>query len=322
MTRVSPQTIHAGSDDPLSAVLGVVRLRAAQCARVLLGEPWAVTVPPVRRTQLHFLVEGSVWFRDGEGERRVLHAGAAWLVPTGSGYALGAGRGVAPKPLEAMLRGARPGYTRRAGGRGRTATLVCVECDLGPPAVDPLAGAWPPSIIVGEPGAMLSSLVALLDQAMAKGGPASPVLALRLAELSFLEFLRAWLLGQGTDAAAGWLAALRHPGLSRALGAMMDTPAHAHDLESLARISGMSRSTFAERFRAEVGVSPMAWLRGWRMKLAAQELLDGHTVEEAASVAGFASTSAFSRAFARDLGCRPGVWRVQQMHGQRNDRQA
>lgn len=313
--------IPTGSEpsDPLSAVLEVIRLRRSECARVVLGEPWAVAVPPVRRTQLHFLVDGSVWFQGCTGGRHELRAGAAWLVPTGSGYSLGAGLGAEPRPLSTMMRGGRPGYTRRAGGPGQTATLVCVECDLGPRVVDPLAGAGPSCIIAREAGPLLSSLVGLLDQAMAAGGPATRVLSLRLAELSFLEFMRCWLLGHGTNAAAGWLAALRDPGLSRALGAMMDAPASPHDLESLARASGMSRSAFAERFRSDVGVTPIAWLRGWRLKLAAQELLDGRTVEEAASLAGFASTSAFSRAFARDLGDRPGVWRARQMSAQEHE---
>ncbi|MEO9338771.1 helix-turn-helix domain-containing protein [Mesorhizobium sp. SB112] len=41
----------------------------------------------------------------------------------------------------------------------------------------------------------------------------------------------------------------------------------------LAREAALSRSTFFERFRREVGVAPMEYLLGWRMALAKDRLL-------------------------------------------------
>lgn len=306
MSRAHPP---APALDPLAAVLGSLRLVAAECARIELAQPWAVEVPPIPSAQLHFLTEGELWIEPEGQARQVLTAGAAWLVSSCSGYRLGAGPPIPAISLaEAQLRGQSSGYTRQVGGAGPRATLLCVQCDLGPRVVDPLAGALPACTVSHEVPPTLSGLVRILDQIMLRGGEGSSILALRVAEVCLLDFLRHWLDDPGRAAEPGWLAALQHPGLSRALGAMMASPEAPHDLDSLARLSAMSRSSFASRFHQRVGLPPMTWLRRWRLQRAGQLLLDGETVERAACSVGFASTSAFSRAFLRLTGSRPGAW--------------
>ena len=74
----------------------------------------------------------------------------------------------------------------------------------------------------------------------------------------------------------------------------------------LAREAALSRSTFFDRFRREVGVAPMQYLLGWRMALA-KDLLRGNgvSVGEVAQRVGYNSSSTFSVAFARQVGASP-----------------
>jgi hypothetical protein len=51
--------------------------------------------------------------------------------------------------------------------------------------------------------------------------------------------------------------------------------AHGWTVSSLARLCGVSRSTFAARFRAIVGTGPIEYLLHWRMALAKDELSRG-----------------------------------------------
>jgi len=75
---------------------------------------------------------------------------------------------------------------------------------------------------------------------------------------------------------------------------------------------GMSRSAFAERFTSLVGQPPMQYLALWRMHVAAQRLREGRgSVAQIAFAVGYESEAAFSRAFKRQFGTSPGIWRRQ-----------
>lgn len=72
----------------------------------------------------------------------------------------------------------------------------------------------------------------------------------------------------------------------------------------------MSRSSFAERFNALVGKTPMEFLAEWRMQLARRWLeQDRLSVAEVAVRCGYQSESAFSKAFNRIVGVGPGEFR-------------
>jgi AraC-like DNA-binding protein len=68
----------------------------------------------------------------------------------------------------------------------------------------------------------------------------------------------------------------------------------------------MSRTSFAERFRDVAGVPPLAYLNRWRMLLARRALRHGDArVGALAAELGYASESAFSTAFKREVGESP-----------------
>jgi AraC family transcriptional regulator, activator of mtrCDE len=81
-------------------------------------------------------------------------------------------------------------------------------------------------------------------------------------------------------------------------------------IEALAALVGMSRTTFALRFQALVGTSPLAYLTQVRM-LQATSYLDStdETLEAIAGRVGYGSEAAFATAFKRELGLAPGAWR-------------
>ena len=91
---------------------------------------------------------------------------------------------------------------------------------------------------------------------------------------------------------------------------MHGDPAHRWTLQELARTAGMSRSTFAERFKRLVGSSPMDYLTRWRMGIASQPLANTNLrVSEIAARVGYVSEFSFSRAFKRMRGMAPTTYR-------------
>jgi AraC-like DNA-binding protein len=77
-------------------------------------------------------------------------------------------------------------------------------------------------------------------------------------------------------------------------------------LAALARVAGMSRSSFALRFKETVGEPAMDYLTRWRMMVASDRLRrGGQPIALVAPAVGYESESAFGAAFKRVLGRSP-----------------
>ena len=94
--------------------------------------------------------------------------------------------------------------------------------------------------------------------------------------------------------------------MAAAIGAVHADPGARWTLKALAEKAGMSRSSFAQKFKAAVGSSPMDYVTRWRMLLAGDRLANGtEPVSVIALSLGYDSESAFSTAFKRVMGCSP-----------------
>jgi AraC-like DNA-binding protein len=125
----------------------------------------------------------------------------------------------------------------------------------------------------------------------------------------FLQALRQYIDSLPTEA-TGWLSGLRDRHVGMALGLMHGRPSERWTLDALSREVGLSRSAFAERFSQLMSVPPMQYLSNWRLQLAAQ-LLERHgmSIAKAAVEVGYESEAAFNRAFKKQVGVPPGLWR-------------
>src|SRR5262249_51884495 len=97
---------------------------------------------------------------------------------------------------------------------------------------------------------------------------------------------------------------------ARALATMQADYARSWSLDELARTAGLSRAGFALNFKKWIGVTPMEYLTQWRIQLACELLRDeDRRIAEVASTVGYESERAFSVAFTRIVGQRPGQYR-------------
>lgn len=72
----------------------------------------------------------------------------------------------------------------------------------------------------------------------------------------------------------------------------------------------MSRSSFVQRFRDEVGMPPLAYLIDYRLRLATRYLgFPSNSITRISEMVGYASDSTFSQAFKRVYGMSPKTYR-------------
>lgn len=324
--------------DVLSDVLLSVRLTGAVFFAVDAAPPFVTESPSVTTIgdhllpgaehviAFHVLTHGSCWAEsiDHDEPPVSLTPGDMVAFPGGDANVMASAPGMRGRPDPSL-------YTRppdhalpftlrmsRADTTDRT-RFVCgfLGCDRRP--FNPLLDALPR--IVHSPVSTESRqwVTGLLDAAVqTSGGVAAAgreAMLAKLAELMFVEALRSHLTTLPEDE-RGWLAGVRDPQVGAALKLLHGRPAHPWNLAGLAREVGMSRSAFAQRFTTFVGISPMLYLGRWRLHLAARMLEGGSlTVSQVASAVGYQSEAAFNRAFKREVGVAPGIWRRGQITG-------
>lgn len=211
---------------------------------------------------------------------------------------VGRGEGREPTYLLFAVTGKRPGLDERDCD-----VLLSAHVSWGG-SENPLLAALPAEVRHSlSRDAQMRALVNLLltEQSEARCGMAS-VLS-RLAEVLLVRLMRAQI-EQGAMQ-VGLLGGLADSRLSRAILAMHNDPGHAWRVESLASEAGLSVSRFAELFKAAVGITPLAYLRRWRLTLARQDIERGERVQRVAHRYCYGSTEALSRAITQAYGATP-----------------
>lgn len=320
----SPSDHPSAASDVLSALLRAVRLSGSVQFCFMPSGAWqtdatpslaGASARPAGVTPFHIVVEGACWLRM-DGQETALLAGDVVAFPFGTGHQLGAGRDgllvtpvkdLPPKPwreIPVLRYGAQDGRVR----------LLCGFLEFGATNFGPLRNALPELLHVrtrqaealGWMSATIDQIVAEVDRPRAGGVS----MLERLTEAMFIELLRHHL-STGGRRASGWLAAMTHPALARCLSVVHADPLRDWSIKSLAEVSGLSRSALTERFETMLGVSPMRYVREWRLCLAGVALSTTRLpIAAVAQDAGYGTEAAFSRAFSRANGVPPAAWRA------------
>jgi len=181
--------------------------------------------------------------------------------------------------------------------------LLCASVDWGGDS-NPLFSALPPILEISfSQDDDVVPLLNLMHKEIKLQRCGSASVVNRFCEILIVKILRA-KIEQGSEE-PGLLAGLADPRLSRAIVALHNRPAHNWDNQQLAEIAGLSLSRFAELFALQVGVTPTAYLRGWRMVLARKDIRAGVRISTVARRYGYRSGEGFSRAFHKHFGVNP-----------------
>lgn len=299
-------------EDPLTEALYQLRMRGAFYSWTEAAGEAAVSMPEFPDTlSFHIVARGTAFLEvDGQESQR-LDAGMLALVPRGIGHRVATRPGARVLGRADLLPQTLLGdafSVLRLGAPDEEAQLamLCGVVAFDSPAVNDMLAVLPAVVQVDSARhPMMAALVPLLAGELRDPRPGGEAVATRLADVLVVETVRAWLADE-PGAATGWLAALRDPLLGAPLAAVHSEPGRAWTLAELARRATMSRSAFAARFTAMVGMPPMAYVVAARMRAARAMLASGESVATVAAAHGYGSEAAFSRAFSRTTGETPG----------------
>ncbi len=293
--------------DPLSEVLALLKPQSLSSGGFMVPGEIAIYFPKHQGIKCYAMLAGQCWLVvEGVPDPVLLDAGDCFLLPRGMPFQLTTDLSL--EPVHYTLAWDRLSKTHDVpevpeGARYIAGGFFGFTGSHAEMLLEPL----PPIVHIrreADKAAMRWSLERMREE-LRNPQPGSSLIAQQLAYMMLVQALRLHLTDTAS-AGRGWLSALSDKHMSLAIVSMHNDPGRPWTLQSLAACVGMSRSVFALRFREIVGATPMEYLTRWRMLLAADRLKsspDG--LSAIAQSLGYASESAFGKAFRRVMGCSP-----------------
>ena len=301
--------------DPLSELLAFTKATSVAAGGFTAGGTWAMHVPANGELAFAAIVKGTCWLRlDGNTKATRIQEGDVGLLGGQSGFVLGSGP--TAHPIEVDLDDGGGEIT--AFNDGSDCFVLFGRLALHPSSALVLTEVLPRQIYVSassSSGEDLRRLVDMLQRERCDARPGAKTAARFLAELIFVQLLRAHLETSST-LPRGWLRAVSDERVLRALQGMHGDPARDWSVRELAKAAGMSRTRFAVHFKSVAGVAPLTYLGEWRMRLARKSLEESDvSIAALAAQLGYATESGFSDAFKRIVGVSPGAFRAHARSG-------
>ena len=311
--------------DPITDIFRTMHVTAFGQHRLEATAPWSLIggkgseekitpadkrVSPTDLAHFAMLSRGNCWLSvEGIPEPIPLTGGDCFLLARDTSIVMRDSPRTRPRSTFREIAAKANSNVAHYGGGGAPTTVVCGSLSFDRASPKPITQLLPSFILIKADQARMLALhntMQALALEMAEQAPGSEVVATRLAEVLFIQILRAYIASGDGCRNMGWLRAIFDPQIGTALSAIHNSVNTPWTVESLAATAGMSRSAFAARFKELLGQTPLEYVTEWRMRKAMQllEQRDRKLIDVARSV-GYESDFAFSKAFKRVVGANP-----------------
>jgi len=296
--------------DPLSDILTVMTVERTAQVRFESRGRYAMRFKGVDHIKFGAVLSGQVrLWTDGDTEPLSLEAGDCYLLTDGRPYRTANAEDVPEIDGDVFFATARdPNGVVRLGGSPPDKIVIGGSFVFDNEGAAWLRRALPPKIhisVASPAAAPLRATLALLRAEAGGNAPGEAVVVNHLADILLIQALRAYI-AEAEPENASWLAGLADPRIGKALRSFHDDIAADWTVARLASTAGMSRSSFAERFRARVGTAPLDYIMRWRMVRVRRSLLDtDQTFAAIAAQNGYRSRTSCSQSFKRLFGYSP-----------------
>ena len=303
--------------DALSVLLQNVHLFETKYYRLNVTGNWSYSLTRQDTILFYLVMSGGFCIDVGNGPRET-HAGDMIMIPSAYqhvSYALNYHSDEA-QPLDELLTSCKDHTLDLKGDGDSEASLILIECKYDKAMIRPLLSVLPsilPEVNDEDDGRfeVIDVEIRLLTLEAEHERMGKTAVINHWASIMMIECLRVYIESL-PEATENWLKAMKDPFLTKALVAMHEMPNENWTINKLAEVAGMSRSSFAQRFKEVVGIPPLTYLMDYRLRLAARYLrLQQNSIGRISGLVGYASDSTFSQAFKRVYGVSPKAYRQQ-----------
>lgn len=304
--------------DLLSDILGVMQLTGTLYFRTSFTSPWGVEVPQFENVaRFHFAHRGRCFVRiDGVEAPVLLEQGDLIIIPRGARHILSDPIDAEAGSVDHVVQ--ESGFTGQGalvyGGDtpGHETQLICGHFAFDPGARHILLDSLPSHIRLKDYGKStpdwLSDTLKIIGGEAGTDALGSDLIALKLSEIIFTQAIRTFLAADGRHQPG--LAGFSDARICRALETIHADPSKPWTVADLARIAGLSRTAFSNRFHELLAQPPLGYLTGWRMQLARRLLIDSTLpIIDVAERSGYQSEAAFGRVFKKHFDIPPASYR-------------
>ena len=303
--------------DTLSVLLQNVHLFETKYYRLNVTGNWSYSLTRQDTILFYLVMSGGFCIDVGNGPRET-RAGDMIMIPSAHqhvSYALNYHSDEA-QPLDELLMSCKEHTLDLKGDGDSEASLILIECKYDKAMIRPLLSVLPsilPEVNDEDDGRfeVIDVEIRLLTLEAEHERMGKTAVINHWASIMMIECLRVYIESL-PEATENWLKAMKDPFLTKALVAMHEMPSENWTINKLAEVAGMSRSSFAQRFKEVVGIPPLTYLMDYRLRLAARYLrLQQNSISRISGLVGYASDSTFSQAFKRVYGISPKAYRQQ-----------
>ncbi len=301
--------------DALTDILNTLRLSSSLYFRTELTAPWGIEVPAKPQVaRFHIVIRGQCWLRVDGDQGIHMSNGDLVVVPHGASHSICDAPATDPLPLDEVLNAVA--YDGQGplvyGGDGPGCCLVCGELAFDDLGNHPLLEHLPPKLYVTGDSSYntqwLDSALGFIAHEAANAEPGATAIIDRLSEIILIQVIRATLAA--TEERIPFLSVFADQRINRVLSAIHANPAENWSVERLGRLVNMSRSSFSNRFSELADMTPLQYVIFVRMQRASRLLIETDTaLSRVAEGIGYQSEAAFSQAFKKQFGIRPGEFR-------------
>jgi AraC-like DNA-binding protein len=310
--------------DALTEVLNSVRVRSTVYCPIEVGAPWGLHIVEECGASFCILTRGSALLEIKElNIRQRLVAGDFIIITRKCACTLADSPQSEIIDLQEWLQlhPPRPDGTYKVEGSGETTHFIGGTFVFENHESHPLLKVLPPFLHFsgraastekeGEMADWFGTTLEFISSEVATREPGAETVISRLSDILFIQAVRAYANSvSDSDGQPNWFAAAKDPQIGEAIANIHRMPQTPWTVDQLAGLSRMSRSAFAGRFTKLVGEPPLRYLSRWRMHKAIELILENRlTTAEIASLVGYESEAAFSKAFKRWNGKGPGTYR-------------
>ncbi|HEY1858587.1 AraC family transcriptional regulator [Acidocella sp.] len=303
-------------EDALSALAPLLRVKPEIESICRFGGEWSSAHGTEPRSYAHFhiVMKGEIALERSGRPQLELKTGDVLLLPHGETHVVqsrGGGGRVNQKSVRTRRDGIR---VQETSGVEPTVELICGRLHFTEAPQNLMIASLPDEIMLrpenAETAARFRSIIELIKAELAQPRLGALAIAEDIASALFVMMLRTHLESPEEPESAKVLRLLSDRVTVKAMLALIRAPSHPWSLDLLSRQVAVSRASLVRAFREVAGVGPMAFLSDFRLGLARRELRRGlRTLDDVAEEAGYQSQAAFSRAFLRRYGIRPGAFR-------------